>query len=228
MEMNIQLTDRVGDIVTGYPNTDEVFKKFRIDFCCGGNKSLLQVIQEQAIKEEDLLKSLAEAASTAKSDSLNWSEVSSSELIDYITRIHHGYLKTALPHISKYVKKVARVHGPYHPELLQVEQWFKALKKDMEQHMEKEEREAFPAVIAFEQDPTEVKKEQLLEILAMLEHEHEESGDLLKQIRVITKDYELPGDACTTFQLTFLKLEELEADMFQHIHLENNILFNRV
>lgn len=228
MKMNIQLTDRVGDIVTGYPKTAEVFKEYRIDFCCGGNKSLLQVIQDQNIEEEDLLKSLAEAAIAPKADSLNWSGLSSSELIDYIIRVHHGYLKTALPQLSEYVKKVTRVHGPHHPELLQVHQWFEALKSDMEQHMEKEEGEAFPAVIDFEKDPTDVKREQMFRILDTLEHEHEGSGDLLKQIREITEDYKLPEDACTTFQLTYLKLEELEADMFQHIHLENNILFNRV
>ncbi|KRE70455.1 iron-sulfur cluster repair di-iron protein [Paenibacillus sp. Soil750] len=225
--MNIQLTDRVGDIVTAYPKTAEVFKEYRIDFCCGGNKSLLQVIQDQNIAEEDLLKSLAEAAIAPKFDGLNWSELSSSELIDYIIRIHHGYLKTSLPHLSEYVKKVARVHGPHHLELLQVDQWFEALKSDMEHHMEKEEEEAFPAVIDFEKDPTDVKRERLLRILDTLEQEHEGSGDLLRQIREITKNYELPEDACTTFRLTYLKLEELEADMFQHIHLENNILFNR-
>lgn len=228
MEMNIQLTDRVGDIVTGYPNTAAVFKEYRIDFCCGGNKSLLQVIQDQDIQAEVLFKNLVEAAASAKTDSLDWRELSSSELIDYIMDVHHGYLKRELPHLSEYVKKLARVHGPHHPELLQVEQWFKTLKSDMEQHMEKEEREAFPAVIAFEKVPTEVKRAQLIEILDALEHEHEGSGDLLKQIREITEDYKLPEDACTTFQLTYLKLEELEADMFQHIHLENNILFNRV
>lgn len=228
MKMNIQLTDRVGDIVTGYPKTAEVFKEYRIDFCCGGNKSLLQVIQDQDIEEEDLLKSLAEATTSANSDSLKWKELSSTELIDYIVRVHHGYLKTALPHLSEYVKKVARVHGPHHPEFLQVHQWFEALKSDMEHHMEKEEQEAFPAVIAFEKDPTEVNREMLLGILDTLEHEHEGSGDLLKQIREITEDYKLPEDACTTYQLTYLRLEELEADLFQHIHLENNILFNRV
>ncbi|MGO4276052.1 hemerythrin domain-containing protein, partial [Paenibacillus sp. TAF58] len=181
----------------------------------------------QDIQAEVLLKYLVEAAASAKTDSLDWRELSSSQLIDYIMDVHHGYLKRELPHLSEYVKKVARVHGPHHSELLQVEQWFETLKSDMEQHMEKEEREAFPAVFAFEKDPTEVKRTQLLEILDALEHEHEESGDLLKQIREITEDYKLPEDACTTFQLTYLKLEELEADMFQHIHLENNILFNR-
>ncbi|MEW9701287.1 iron-sulfur cluster repair di-iron protein [Paenibacillus sp. SI8] len=227
MATYIQLTDRVGDIVTRFPKTAEVFKEYRIDFCCGGNQSLLQVIQNRPIAEDALLNSLNEAAQSPIPANLNWQELSSSELIDYIIRNHHGYLKTALPQLSEYVNKVARVHGAHHPELLQVHQRFGALKSEMEQHMEKEELEAFPALTEFEKEPTAEKREKLLEILDSLEQEHEGSGDLLKQIREITQDYELPEDACTTFRLTYLKLEELEADMFQHIHVENNILFHR-
>ncbi|OXM87564.1 iron-sulfur cluster repair di-iron protein [Paenibacillus rigui] len=227
MEINIQLTDRVGDIVMNYPRTAEVFKEYRIDFCCGGNKALLQVIRDQAIEGEALLQSLSNAAVSPAAEAINWNERSSSQLIDYIVRTHHGYVRSELPPLNEYVKKVARVHGSHHPELIQVQQWFEALRREMEHHMEKEEREAFPAVIAYEKDPTEEKKERLSAVLNTLEREHEGSGHLLKQIRGVTHDYKLPDDACTTFRLTYLKLEALEADMFQHIHLENNILFQR-
>ncbi|MGG1519990.1 iron-sulfur cluster repair di-iron protein [Paenibacillus oryzisoli] len=228
MGVNIHGTDRVGDIVTNYPKTAEVFKAFRIDFCCGGNQSLLQAISSRDIKEEDLLNDLRAAAEAPTAEEINWTELRSAELIDYIVGNHHDYLRSALPQLSEYVKKIARVHGLNHPDLFQVYQWFETLRTDMEHHMEKEESEAFPAVLAYEKDPTASNRERLLETLDLLEQEHEGSGDLLKQIREITHDYELPEDACTTFRLTYLKLEELEADMFQHIHLENNILFNRV
>jgi regulator of cell morphogenesis and NO signaling len=228
MAIEIQLAERVGDIVSLYPKTAEVFKKHRIDFCCKGNKSLQQVIHDQDIQEEELLKGLNMAAVSWEYENQNWLELSSSQLIDFIIKNHHAYLKETLPQLSEYVNKVARVHGPHHPELLQVNQWFEALRNEMEQHMEKEEREAFPALIEYEEDPTDAKREKMVEILDTLELEHEGSGNLLGQIREVTKDYELPEDACTTFRLTYLNLEEMEADMFQHIHLENNILFNRL
>jgi regulator of cell morphogenesis and NO signaling len=228
MAIEIQLAERVGDIVSQYPKTAEVFKKHRIDFCCGGNKSLLQVIRDQGIQEEELLNGLNMPAVPWQYENLNWLELSSSQLIDFIIKNHHAYLKETLPQLSEYVKKAAQVHGPHHPELLQVNQWFEALRNEMEQHMEKEEREAFPALIEYEEDPTDVRRERIAGILDILELEHEGSGNLLRQIREITKDFELPEDACTTFQLTYLNLEELGADMFQHIHLENNILFNRL
>jgi regulator of cell morphogenesis and NO signaling len=174
-----------------------------------------------------LLASLEQAAVSRKPDETNWTGRSAAELIEYIVTYHHRYLKSSLPQLSQYVNKVARVHGPHHPELLQVQEWFQALRLDMELHMEKEENEAFPAVIAYELSGTEHSRQQLLQILEELENDHRETGNLLQKIRIVTSDFTVPEDACTTFKVTYLKLEELEADMFQHIHLENNILFAR-
>jgi len=227
MDMIIQPTDRIGDIVASYPNTAEVFKQFRIDFCCGGNKPLQQVMQEHNIDQDALMERLGVAATARTKAAIDWTALSSGALIDHIIRYHHEYLRTTLPTLSGYVKKVAHVHGPHHRELFQVYEWFETLREEMMQHMEKEEKEDFPAVLAYETDPSEAKREQLLSVLDSLKQEHEQSGDLLKKIRAITQDYTLPEDACTTFQLTYAKLQELEADMFQHIHLENNILFQR-
>ena len=41
----------------------------------------------------------------------------------------------------------------------------------------------------------------------------------------LTNDFQLPADACPTFVAVFDGLKDLEADLHQHIHLENNILF---
>jgi regulator of cell morphogenesis and NO signaling len=59
------------------------------------------------------------------------------------------------------------------------------------------------------------------------EDEHEAAGDILKELRKVTKDYSVPKDGCDTYFKTFDKLQQLEADLFEHIHLENNILFRR-
>lgn len=41
----------------------------------------------------------------------------------------------------------------------------------------------------------------------------------------LTHDYVLPADACNSYTYLFGKMKEFEDDLFQHIHLENNILF---
>jgi regulator of cell morphogenesis and NO signaling len=61
--------------------------------------------------------------------------------------------------------------------------------------------------------------------LEKLQREHEEVGDAIHRIRHLAKDYEIPGDVCNTFMLTYQKLKEFEDDLHKHVHLENNILF---
>jgi regulator of cell morphogenesis and NO signaling len=60
-----------------------------------------------------------------------------------------------------------------------------------------------------------------------MEHEHVIAGDLVKQIRALSNNYTPPDFACPTFRITYKKLHEFDNDLMRHIHLENNILFER-
>ena len=60
-----------------------------------------------------------------------------------------------------------------------------------------------------------------------MEHEHDSAGRTLEKLRAVTGGYVLPPDACPTFAAFYEGLEQMEADLHQHIHLENNILFPR-
>jgi regulator of cell morphogenesis and NO signaling len=46
-------------------------------------------------------------------------------------------------------------------------------------------------------------------------------------MRAAANSYLAPPDACISFQTLYQALVEFEADLHQHIHLENNILFPR-
>ena len=63
--------------------------------------------------------------------------------------------------------------------------------------------------------------------IAVMEHEHDSAGSLLEQIREKTNNYTPPADACTTYRVAFASLQAFEADLHQHVHMENNILFPR-
>lgn len=69
---------------------------------------------------------------------------------------------------------------------------------------------------------------KIVELLLVLEAEHEGAGDLIKALREVTGHYTLLTDACRTFELTYRKFQELEKNALQHIHLENNILFKQL
>jgi regulator of cell morphogenesis and NO signaling len=53
---------------------------------------------------------------------------------------------------------------------------------------------------------------------------HDRVGDLLKEIRELTKDYEAPNYRCQSFQLFYKNLKFLETDTRLLTHKENNIL----
>ena len=64
--------------------------------------------------------------------------------------------------------------------------------------------------------------------ISAMEHEHDVAGKLIKQIRSATNNYTPPDFACPTFRITYKKLQEFDQDLMRHIHLENNILFERM
>lgn len=223
---------KVRDIVVQIPRSDELFKQNKIDFCCGGNRPIHEALAEKGLNEDAFLQKLhtlyQQALESKSSDEENWQEAPYSKLISHIVDRHHGYLVQELPDLSFYVTKIFRVHGQDHPELGELHKLYHSLKTELEQHMIKEEQVVFPAILKYEENLGQVERDLAINRIDELESEHEEAGNLLKQIREITSDFTLPEGACTTYRMTFKRLEELESDMFQHVHLENNIMFPRL
>ncbi|MGD8191251.1 iron-sulfur cluster repair di-iron protein [Brevibacillus ginsengisoli] len=231
MEMKFNTTDKIGEIVARFPGASNIFKEYKIDFCCGGNRPLAHAFDQLKLNGEEVLNKLQAAfedAQNKQNASRNWKEAPSSEIIEFVVNTHHAYLTKELPLLSEFVTKIMRVHGPAHPELSQLHRLFHSLKLELEQHLVKEEEILFPLIRAYEAIPTEENRNQAFAKLNELESEHELAGNLLKEMRAITNDYTLPEGACRTYTITFHKLAELESDLFEHIHLENNILFPRL
>lgn len=219
----------VKDIVNEFPKSSDIFKKYRIDFCCGGNIPLSDAIAANGINEKALmndLKALYEKSSSAKTSVDVWTQSDSNTIIDHVINHYHRTSKEELSMLSPYVTKVSRVHGDSHPELLKVYELFYAFKKELTEHMEKEESIVFPLIKNLA-DGTVKNREDAIQLIVELEKEHDHAGDLLRKLREITSDFTPPVDACGTYRLVYKRLEELEGLTFMHVHLENNILFPR-
>lgn len=231
METTFKASDKLGDIVTNFPGASNIFKAYNIDFCCGGNRPLAAVAKQQNLNEEEILQKIHESfeeMSKLKRDNVEWRSVSSIEMIDHIVVTHHAYLQKELPILSEFVTKILRVHGPNHGDvLLQLHKLYHTLKMELDQHLIKEEEMVFPLIKQYEKNPSDELKAKIAYNINELESEHTAAGDILREMRDVTDNYTLPLDACRTYTLTFQKLEEMEADLFQHIHLENNIMFLR-
>lgn len=222
----------VGEIVAAFPGASNLFKAHGIDFCCGGARRLGEALQARGIPAESFLTELDNAYNAAQARQavagVDWRTAAFGALINRIVNRHHAYLKQELPLLSGFVRKICHVHGAHHPELAALNRQFHALKAELEPHMVAEEDEFFPLVAAYERsrDPSDLAR--VVAALDELEAEHQAAGGLLAQMRESTAGYRLPEDACRTYTLTYQKLSELEADMFEHVHLENNVLFPRL
>lgn len=226
----IETNQSLGEIVAAVPKASEIFKKHHIDFCCGGNRPLNQALSEQNLNEREIMNELNAALDDVRSlkDQKDFRNMKPTVLTEYIEGTHHVFLRSILPEISDAVTKVIRAHGANHKELFTVHKLFHELKADLELHLIKEEEILFPLIKDYDKMPSQNKLDHIRNVMGEIEGEHDAAGKILKELRRLTREYQLPDDACQTFMKTYAKLVELESDLFQHIHLENNILFKRL
>lgn len=225
---------KIGEIVTKFPKAADIFQEYRLDFCCGGDRPLSTAIQEdgQEQKEEEILakvnKVYEEFLENKEEEQKDWTKAPLDELVDHIVNTHHAYLFENLPKIGDLAMKILRVHGENHPELSKVFKLFNTIKMELEEHLIKEETVQYPAIRQYLRTDSREDLEKALNIIEDLKDEHTGAGDILRELRKVTNDYEVPSDGCETYKLTYMKLQEMESDIFQHVHLENNILFPRL
>lgn len=228
------LDDKVGDIVTEFPGAAEILQNNKIDFCCGGDRKFKTAVQEDLTEVDPqlIIDEINDNYSEKREEYEQLEDpknLSQAELIDYIVDKHHSFLDQKLPQISELTTKILRAHRENHGDLLKkVHRLFNSLKLELEEHLIKEEEDIFPLIKKYSKMEADEEKEELLNYILELEGEHDTAGDIVKKLREITADYQLPEDSCASFKLTYQLLEDLEADLFQHIHLENNILFKRL
>ncbi len=231
MKNNINVNLSLGECVIIYPAIVEKFNDMQLDYCCGGNKNLEVALKEKEIDVEKFIEDVNNELDEFIFDNssyINWNERSSEELINHIVNTHHIKTFELLKEINPLLLKVFKVHYDHLPEVLtRVHKLFGALKCELEEHLIKEEKILFPKIIEFEKINDKVKKEKLRKEIESFIGEHEAAGDILKELADITDDYNAPEWACTSFKLLYMKMHELEKDLFIHIHKENNILFKR-
>ena len=229
--MNNQITKSLAQIVNDNHKAASVFEKYDLDFCCKGKRSLQDACIEKALPVEKLLSEL-QAVNDNCEVPVDFQKMTLTQLADYIVTKHHAYVKAEMPQIFSYLQKVATKHGDRHPEMRKVFELFSVIKKEMEEHMDKEELILFPRIEVAEEGALAEKTANMNVFyiqhpIQMMEAEHEKAGQLMTEIRELTGNYTPPNDACTTYRLSFAELRAFESDLHQHVHLENNILFPR-
>lgn len=211
----------VGELAQSIPGASRTFEQLGIDYCCRGQQSLREAVAQASVPLADVVEQLLLVDETLPSIPSD-----PGELCAYIVRTHHAFTRDALRRLALLADKVLLVHGAAHPELSRVRQLLEELARELEPHMEKEELVLFPYITALAAgEPVTQPFGRIERPLRVMQLEHEQVGGLLRELDALTYGYCPPVGACASYAVFYAGLEDLQADLHEHVHLENNVLF---
>ena len=200
------------------PAASRVFHRHRLDFCCGGQRSLESACLKKGLDPSQVLRELEdEVALPADRD---WSVAPLEELVMEIVARYHEPLRTELPELVAMARKVEAVHAEKPGCPLGLGDHLSGVLENVLLHLQKEEQILFPMIVGGQGSNAKGP-------VTVLEGEHDEHAQDLRRIRELTDEHVPPAHACTTWRALYLRLGQLERDLMDHIHLENNVLFPR-
>lgn len=147
-------------------------------------------------------------------------------LIDHIEATHHQYIRETAPLLVEYTEKMVKAHGEQHSEIKPLAHAVSELIAELMPHLMKEERILFPAIKSLSLgQPTNGCFGHISNPISMMLHEHENADQMLHTIRSLTNNYTPPTGVCQTWQTCYRTLAEFDADLQNHIKVENTLLF---
>lgn len=213
----------VGELVAERTGRSRVFQSFHIDFCCQGARTLREACEGKKIPAATVIEQLEAELADKPAPGHNPASLPLHELAAYIIETHHNFLRRELPRLHAMAEKVAHVHGPHTPSLIELFEIFLGVEDELTSHLAKEEEILFPAVVALSKG--EAAPRSLDGPIAQMIHEHDAVGAALERMRALSNEFVPPENACNTYRALFAGLKDLEEDLHRHIHLENAVLF---
>ncbi|MFD0668032.1 iron-sulfur cluster repair protein YtfE [Ramlibacter sp. MAHUQ-53] len=211
----LQPAATLGEIAARVPGATAVFRRHKLDFCCGGNVALDQAARAKGLDAQALLAELREAAPAPDGQAV---PTEAGALIDHLLARYHEVHRRQLPELERMARRVEAVHAD-HPQVpAGLAQHLEAMQSELLSHMEKEEQVLFP-VLRRGGHPMAAHP------ITMMRHEHLEHGQALETLDRLTQEMTPPPGACNTWRALYTGLAQLKSDLMEHIHLENNCLF---
>lgn len=218
MEM-IELS--LGQLARRIPGATRLFDAHRLDFCCGGNKTLRAAAAAAGVDAAPIVAELQVLAGrTDASGERDWQDASATELVEHLLARYHAVHREQLPELIRLARKVEQVHGDRADCPHGLAEHLSAMAQELESHMRKEEDVLFPMIVRG-QGP---RAGAPINVMRM---EHDDHGVALRAMEAMTNDITAPGGACTTWRALYTGLRTFREDLMAHIHTENNILFER-
>lgn len=215
--MMIDSNQTLGHVAAEHPASTLVFLRHRLDFCCGGGQRLGDACRHVGLDPAAVIQEIEAEGATRSPE--RWDTKPLPELIDFIVSEYHEGLREDLPALVEAARRVERVHGKKASCPQGLATLLTQLADELSQHMAKEEQVLFPAIQGGRRGaPVHMP-------IRMMMQEHDDHGENLRRMRELATGYVPPPEACATWRALYAGLEKLEAELMEHIHLENNVLF---
>jgi regulator of cell morphogenesis and NO signaling len=207
----------LGELALSIPRASALFRKYDMDYCCGGKQTLARAASRKELDVELLKRSWQ-----------NWPSSLSrktgarllAEIIDHIIVRYHDRHREQLPELILQATKVERVHADKPSVPRGLAKYLTMLHEELSSHMMKEEQILFPMI-------KQGMGSQAMGPISVMESEHDDAGELLEVIKHTTNNVTPPPEACTTWKAMYNGINEMIDDLMEHISLENNVLFPR-
>jgi regulator of cell morphogenesis and NO signaling len=227
-------TQSIREIVTRHPSAATILNRFDIDLCLQADLSLEGACHELQLSIDQVLEKLADAESRERGGvALDPATLPLERLIQHIVRVHHHCVRLELPRLAEMASTVATKRSDRAPELAKICHLIEELHAEMYAHIQKEEQILFPFISQMDQDlivaypPDHACFRSVSHPIFVMEQEHESVDHLVAELKRLTNQFEAPAWACATHIALFSGLRKFEADLNQHVHLENDVLFPR-
>ena len=209
-----QADQSLGSLAVQIPGATAVFRRLKLDFCCGGQQSLdsacaTKGLDAQAVLTEIRALQQQKAAPEAPNPA---------ELIDHILQRYHEVHRQQLPELIRMARRVEAVHRE-HPQVPKgLADHLEAMERELLDHMAKEEQILFPML-------RQGGHPMVVHPIGVMRHEHVSHGAQLERLAELTQQHQPPAGACNTWQALYAGIARLSDDLIEHIHTENNLLF---
>ncbi len=205
---------QLGQIAVEMPGATAIFRRLKLDFCCGGNVPLAAACEARDLNADAVSAELLKLDHRPPVPSAD----DPAALIEHILTRYHEVHRQQLPELVRMARRVEAVHreNPDCPTGLAA--LLESIEAELVDHMTKEEAILFPMLKTggspFAGGP-----------IAVMRMEHSSHGEQLAKLLSMTNDTTPPAGACNTWRALYAGIEQLVNDLMEHIHLENNRLF---
>jgi regulator of cell morphogenesis and NO signaling len=207
----------LADIAATLPGAAGVFRRRKLDFCCGGRVPLAQAAAERGLVVDELE---AELEAVAAQGLPAERPEGTTALVDLIETRYHAAHRRELPELIRLARCVEAVHKEHKAAPRGIAALLERMSGELEVHMKKEELILFPMM-------RRGGHPMIAQPIAVMLAEHDDHGVHLRELEALTNDFVVPGDACPTWRALYVGAKKLAEDLMEHIHTENNVLFPR-